>query len=67
LRVFDLEKIAPLRSTVDYQLWEHQNAFVMSMINTNIVGGQAQTIVCKHSVTGDANTVVKEFHADYAS
>jgi len=42
LRIFELETTAPLRTTVDFQLWEHQNAFVMSMLNTNIVGGQAQ-------------------------
>jgi hypothetical protein len=33
----------------------------------NVVGGQAQTIVCKHSIHGDADVVMKEFHANYAS
>jgi hypothetical protein len=39
----------------------------MSMLNTNIVGGQAQTIVCTHSIDGDAHAVMQEFHAHYAS
>jgi hypothetical protein len=61
--VFDLDTTVPVKTTADYQLWERQNAFVMSMLNTNIVGGQAQTIVCTHSIDGDAHAVMQEFHA----
>jgi hypothetical protein len=65
--VFDLDTIVPVKTTADYQLWERQNAFVTSMLNTNIVGGQAQTIVRTHSIDGDAHAVMQEFHAHYAS
>ena len=65
--MFDLETTVPLKTTADFQLWERQNAFVMSMLNNNIVGRQAQTIVRKHSIDGDAHAVMKEFHAHYAS
>jgi hypothetical protein len=61
--VFDLNTTVPVKTTVDYQLWERQNA----MLNTNIVGGQAQTIVCTHSIDGDTHAVMQEFHAQYAS
>jgi hypothetical protein len=65
--VFDLDTTVPVKTAADYQLWECQNAFVMSMLNTNIVGGQAQTIVRTHLIDGDAHAVMQEFHAHYAS
>jgi hypothetical protein len=65
--VFDLNTSVPVKTTADYQLWERQNAFVMSILNTNIVGGRAQTFVCTHSIHSDAHAVMQEFHANYTS
>jgi hypothetical protein len=39
----------------------------MSMLNTSIVGGQAQSNVRKQSITGNTNAVLKESHAHPAS
>jgi hypothetical protein len=39
----------------------------MSILNTSIVGGQAQSNVRKHSITGNTNAVLNESHAHPAS
>jgi hypothetical protein len=35
--VADLKTAVPFKTTADYQLWEHQNAFVMSLVKTQLM------------------------------
>jgi hypothetical protein len=66
-RIFDLNALIPAENSEDMNLWKRQEAFVMSMLYTNVTGGQAQTIVCQHATTGSAHQVIHDLHNHYAA
>ena len=44
-RIFDSNTTIPDENTEDFNLWNKQQAYVMSMLNTAVSGGHAHTII----------------------
>ena len=53
-RIFDSNTTIPDENTEVFNLWNKQQAYVMSMLNTAVSGGQAHTIIRVHTTNGDA-------------
>ena len=58
-RIFDRNTTIPNKNTEDFNLWNKQQAYVMSMFNTAISGGQAHTIIRSHATNGDSWSAIK--------
>lgn len=64
-RIFDPKGVVPDRATEDFRLWERQQAYVMSVLTQAITGGQALTILRRHTLEGDAHQVLVDVHDYY--
>ena len=65
--IFNPSTNVPPVTTEDYCLWNLQQAFVMSVLNHCVQGGQAQAILCQYSSLGDAHNALSEIITHYTA
>ena len=66
-RVFEETTIIPALETEDFRLWEKQQAFVMSVLNSSITQGQAHTILRRYADEGNAHQVLLDIYHHYTA